>query len=491
MCDNDVLEKKFHIKEMSLWRGFPERMPSPLSSDILKKGVHTIVGRYFGTDGVRGVANRELTPELAYRLGRAGAYVLTEVHKHARIVVGKDTRISGDMLEAALIAGMLSVGAVALRAGVVSTPGVAYLTRALKADAGVMISASHNPVADNGIKFFGGDGFKLLDAVEEHIEQLLDETEDTLPRPIGEEIGRVEDISGEVKRYTDYLSTTVRERLEGMKIVLDCANGASSALAPELFRRLGAEVIPIHAQPNGVNINVNCGSTHPQGVQEAVLAHRADLGLSFDGDADRLIAVDEKGQIVDGDHVMLILARSLKQAGRLAKNTLVATVMSNFGFVKAAKELGIHLVRTAVGDRYVMEAMRKGGYVIGGEQSGHIILLDYNTTGDGMLTAVQLAATLVRENRPLSELRQIMQTYPQVLVNVRVSTKEGWEENAAIRQAIATVEEKLGDNGRVLVRPSGTEPLIRVMAEGMDEKQVQQYVEEIAEVVRREQGSKA
>lgn len=447
------------------------------------------MGRYFGTDGVRGVANTELTPELAYRLGRAGAYVLTRLHKNARIVVGKDTRISGDLLESALIAGMLSVGANALRVGIVSTPGVAYLTRALQADAGVMISASHNPVADNGIKFFGGDGFKLLDAVEEEIEQLLDAKEDTLPRPTGEDVGRIEDRQDAVRLYTDYLATTVGNRFDGLKVVLDCANGASSAIAPHVFRQLGAEVMATHTEPNGININVNCGSTHPEVIREAVLAHHADLGLSFDGDADRLIAVDEKGNIIDGDYIMLIIAKSLKDVGKLAHNTLVATVMSNFGFVKGAKELEIDLVRTAVGDRYVMEAMRDGGYVIGGEQSGHIIMLDYNTTGDGVLTAVQLASILVKEKKPLSQLREIMQSYPQVLVNVRVSSKEGWEHNQAIQQAIADVEEKLGDNGRVLVRPSGTEPLIRVMAEGADEDQVRSYVEQIADVVRKEQGA--
>jgi phosphoglucosamine mutase len=447
------------------------------------------VGRYFGTDGVRGVANTELTPELAYRLGRAGAYVLTRSQEHARIVVGKDTRISGDLLESALIAGMLSVGAIAIRVGVVSTPGVAYLTRALEADAGVMISASHNPVADNGIKFFGGDGFKLLDSVEEEIEKLLDAEADTLPRPTGEDVGRIEERIDAVKLYADYLGKTVKNRFNGLKIVLDCANGAASAIAPQVFRNLGAEVIAIHAEPNGVNINVKCGSTHPEVVREAVLANGADLGLSFDGDADRLIAVDEQGRIVDGDYIMLILAKALKEAGKLASNTLVATVMSNFGFVKAANELGIDLVRTAVGDRYVMEAMINGGYVIGGEQSGHIILLDHNTTGDGLLTAVQLASIMVEKKQPLSELREIMRSYPQVLVNVRVASKEGWEQKPAIRKVIADVEAKLGDNGRVLVRPSGTEPLIRVMAEGADEELVRSYVEQIAEVVRREQGA--
>ncbi|MFC4765892.1 phosphoglucosamine mutase [Effusibacillus consociatus] len=446
------------------------------------------MGRLFGTDGVRGVANTELTAELAYRLGRAGAYVLTRGKQNAKIVVGKDTRISGDMLEAALVAGILSVGGNAIRVGVVSTPGVAYLTRTLGADAGVMISASHNPVADNGIKFFGGDGFKLLDQAEEEIESLL-QGEDRMPRPVAGDIGRVEDRSDAVSLYIDYLRTTIPNRFDGLKVVLDCGNGAAFHIAPEVFRALGAEVIAINSQPNGVNINVKCGSTYPDVVREAVLQHSAAIGLSFDGDADRLIAVDEKGQLVDGDYVMAILGRSLKAAGELAKDTIVTTVMSNVGFVKAARELGIELVRTAVGDRYVMEAMREGGYVLGGEQSGHIIMLRHNTTGDGILTAIQLTNVLVAEGKPLSELRSIMRSYPQVLVNVRVGSKEGWDQNENIKHAIRKVEEELGDEGRVLVRPSGTEPLIRVMAEGPDQDQVQEYVDSIANVVRKELGA--
>lgn len=441
------------------------------------------MGRFFGTDGVRGVANTELTAELAYRLGRAGAYVLTRGKQNAKIVVGKDTRVSGDMLEAALVAGILSVGADAIRVGIISTPGVAYLTRALEADAGVMISASHNPVADNGIKFFGGDGYKLLDKVEEEIESLL-EGDDQLPRPIAEQIGRVVERPDAVDLFEQFLQSTIPNRFDGLKVVLDCGNGAAYRIAPEVFRKLGAEVVVIHGEPNGVNINVKCGSTYPNVVKEAVLQHGANIGLSFDGDADRLIAVDEQGQIVDGDYVMAILGRALKQNGKLQANTVVTTVMSNVGFVKAAKEQGIELVRTAVGDRYVMEAMREGGYTLGGEQSGHIIMLEHNTTGDGILTAIQLTNVLVAEGKPLSELRSIMRSYPQVLENVRVASKDGWEQNEAIREAIRSVEAKLGDEGRVLVRPSGTEPLIRVMAEGPDETIVQEYVTEIANVVR-------
>lgn len=443
------------------------------------------MGHFFGTDGVRGVANTELTAELAYRLGRAGAFLLTRGKQNAKIVVGKDTRISGDMLEASLMAGILSVGAHAIRVGVVSTPGVAYLTRVLGAHAGVMISASHNPVADNGIKFFGGDGFKLLDEVEEQIEGLL-EGEDQMPRPTGDQLGRIEDRTDAVSLYTDYVQSTIPNRFDGLKVVLDCGNGAASWIAPDVFRQLGADVIAINAEPNGVNINVKCGSTYPDVVRQAVLEHGAAVGLSFDGDADRLIAVDEKGQLVDGDYVMAILGRSLLAAGKLPHKTIVTTVMSNVGFVKAAQELGIQLVRTAVGDRYVMEAMREGGYTLGGEQSGHIILLNYNTTGDGLLTAIQLTNVLVAEQKSLSELRSIMRSYPQVLVNVRVKSKQGWDQNEGIRQAIREVEDRLGDDGRVLVRPSGTEPLIRVMAEGPDESVVREYVESIAEVIRRE-----
>lgn len=448
------------------------------------------MGRFFGTDGVRGVANRELTPELAYRLGRAGAFVVTKGKHRPRIVVGKDTRISGDMLEAAMIAGILSVGADVLRAGVISTPGVAYLTRTLQTDAGVMISASHNPVEDNGIKFFGADGYKLSDEVELQIEALL-EGEDTMPRPVGADIGRVE-VQPEqelLHRYIDFLQASVPHRFDGLKIVLDCANGAASQIAPAAFVGLGATVIAMHHQPDGANINVNCGSTHPEELAARVVAEQADLGLAFDGDADRLIAVDSTGSLVDGDYILAILGRALKQQDRLAHDTVVCTVMSNVGFIKAAKENDIQLVRAAVGDRYVMEAMKEGGYVLGGEQSGHIIMLAYNTTGDGILTALQLVDTVVSSGQSLHSLRGIMRSYPQVMINVRVKSKDGWKENAAIQAAIHTVEQALGDDGRVLVRPSGTEPLIRVMAEGTDENLVHEYVEQIASVISRELGS--
>lgn len=446
------------------------------------------MARLFGTDGVRGVANAELTPELAYQLGRIGAYVLTARQRGSRIVIGKDTRISGDLLESALVAGVLSMGVDVLRLGVISTPGVAYLTKHLRADAGVMISASHNPVEDNGIKFFGGDGFKLLDATEDEIERLLNAHEETLPRPTGPDIGRVYDEQA-TATYVRFLIGTVNHRFDGLHIVLDCANGAASEIAPDVFRKLGAKVTVLNHQPDGVNINVGCGSTHPHVVQRAVLAEEADLGLAFDGDADRLIAVDATGEVVDGDFIMAILAKSLLTAGQLANDTVVATVMSNLGFVKAMETLGIHVERTAVGDRYVMEAMRKGHHNLGGEQSGHIIFLDHSTTGDGVLTAVQLVNTLVDNGQALAQLRQVMTRYPQLLENVRVRDKQAWRENAQIQEALKMGEDRLGDSGRVLVRESGTEPIVRVMAEGPDQSVLQECVQAIVQVIRHELGA--
>lgn len=444
------------------------------------------MGKYFGTDGVRGIANAELTPELAYQLGRAGAYILTENAERPKIVVGRDPRISGHMLQAALVSGMLSIGADVMLLGVVTTPGVAFLTRHVGADAGVMISASHNPVEDNGIKFFGRDGFKLLDEKEQEIEELLDEEIDRLPRPVGGDVGRLAERPELKQAYLAHLNQTIEHRLDGMKIVLDCAHGAASHLAPELFRQLGADVVVIGGNPDGININVNCGSTHPEGLQKAVVREKADLGLAFDGDADRLIAVDEKGKVIDGDGIMYILATHLQAQGKLARDTLVTTVMSNIGLHKAAAARQIKTVQTKVGDRYVMEEMRKGGFNLGGEQSGHIIFLDHGTTGDGMLTAVQLVNVLTERQEPLSELARIMQKYPQHMVNVRVKEKNGWDRNSAIRAAVDKVEEALGSNGRVLVRPSGTEPVIRVMAEGPDEHELKSHVAYIADVIQRE-----
>jgi phosphoglucosamine mutase len=446
------------------------------------------MGKYFGTDGVRGVANSQLTPELAFKIGRVGGYVLTR-HKQEgkpKVVIGRDTRISGQMLESALLAGLLSVGAEVVRLGVISTSGVAYLTRALGADAGVMISASHNPFPDNGIKFFGSNGFKLSDEVEAEIEQFLDAAEDHLPRPTGEQIGTVLDFLEGGQKYLSHLKSSATERFDGMKVVLDCANGAVSSLAARLFADVEAEVITIGANPNGVNINEHCGSTHPEKLQEEVVKHKAHLGLSFDGDADRCIAVDENGEIVDGDYIMAICARALKAKGKLNNNTVVTTVMANMGFFKAMEEAGINTTKTAVGDRYVVEEMLRGGYNLGGEQSGHIIFLDYNTTGDGLLTGLQLLNIIKETGKPLSELKQVMTKYPQILVNVRVADKTKLAGNAAIEQVIKDVETELAGNGRVLVRPSGTEPIVRVMAEGPDEAQLRLLVDRIAQVVERE-----
>jgi len=446
------------------------------------------MGKYFGTDGVRGVANRELTPELAYKIGRCGGYVLAGKAEKPKVFIGLDTRISGPMLEASLIAGLLSIGASVVRLGVVSTPAVAYLTRVLGADAGVMISASHNPVEDNGIKFFGGDGFKLSDETELAIEQLMDAETDELPRPEGGEIGSVSQDEHAQRLYIDFLKTTVQHSFMGLKVVLDCANGAAYSLAPTVFRELGAEVITVGAEPNGLNINDGVGSTHPEYLRGEVLKHGADLGLSFDGDADRLIAIDENGDEVDGDFILCICADAMKREGILKGDTVVTTVMSNIGFFKAAQQHGFQTAQTAVGDRYVMEEMRRGGFNLGGEQSGHVIFLDHNTTGDGILTALQLVNTLVGSGQKLSQQKSLMRKFPQVLVNVRVADKTLYKDNAAIAAVVAGIEEELGDNGRVLVRASGTEHLIRVMAEGPDKAQVEAYVNQIADTVRAELG---
>jgi len=444
------------------------------------------MGRYFGTDGVRGVANQELTPELAYKLGRIGAHILAKTTIQPTVLIGRDTRISGEMLESALIAGILSVGANVIKLGVVSTPAVAYLIKELKADAGVMISASHNPVEDNGIKFFGSDGFKLSDEKELAIEELLNQEIDQLPRPIGKEIGRVSECNEAKEKYIEYLKTTINQQFSGLKIVLDTANGSAYQIAPKLFAELGAEVITINNTPDGANINEKCGSTNPAGLIAEVLEQKADLGLAYDGDADRLIAVDEQGNLIDGDYIMLICGGYLRKQGKLKNNTLVSTVMSNLGFYQALKEQGIQSSQTKVGDRYVMEEMVKQGYNLGGEQSGHIIFLDYNTTGDGILTSIQLVNVMKETDSSLAKLSSIMKKYPQVLENLRVTDRSRYENNSVIDEAITKVADRLGSNGRVLVRPSGTEPLIRVMLEGPDEELLQEYAQEIIRVVKKE-----
>lgn len=447
------------------------------------------MGKYFGTDGVRGVANSELTPELAFKLGRCGGYVLTQ-HSEGKpkVLIGRDTRISGIMLEAALTAGLLSIGAEVMRLGVISTPGVAYLTKAMGADAGIMISASHNPVQDNGIKFFGSDGYKLSDVQEEEIEKLLDMEEDTLPRPIGGDLGVLNDYLEGGQKYIQYLKQTVDEDFSGLHIALDCANGATSSLATYLFADLEADLSTIGASPNGLNINDGVGSTHPEALAQFVVEKGADIGLAFDGDGDRLIAVDENGEIVDGDQILYICGKFLNQQGRLKHQTIVSTVMSNLGFYKALEREGLQSIATQVGDRYVVEEMKKNGYNLGGEQSGHIIFLDYNTTGDGMLTALQLVNVMKQTKKPLSELAKEVEKYPQKLVNVRVEDKHRVMENEKVKEVIEEVEREMDGNGRILVRPSGTEPLVRIMAEAPTDEACEAYVSRIAEVVEREMG---
>ncbi|EGE9974539.1 phosphoglucosamine mutase [Listeria monocytogenes] len=445
------------------------------------------MGKYFGTDGVRGVANSELTPELAFRLGRMGGYILTRhVGEHPRVLVARDTRISGEMLESALIAGLVSVGIEVMRLGVISTPGVAYLTKAQGASASVMISASHNPVDDNGIKFFGSDGFKLSDDQEEEIEQLLDTAEDTLPRPSGEGLGTVSDYFEGKQKYIQYLKQTIENDFNGYHIALDCANGATAGLATHLFADLDADISSMGASPNGLNINDGVGSTHPEALAAFVLDKKADVGLAFDGDGDRVIAIDEIGQIVDGDKIMFICAKYLREQGLLNNNTIVSTVMSNLGFYKGLKELEIEDVQTAVGDRYVVEAMREGNYNLGGEQSGHIIFLDHNTTGDGLLSGIQLINVMKATGKKLSELAAEMKTFPQKLENIRVSDKNHVTDNPKVSKVIGEVEAEMAGNGRVLVRPSGTEPLVRVMVEAATKEETDEYCERISAVVRSE-----
>ena len=446
------------------------------------------MGKYFGTDGVRGVANSELTPELAFKLGRAGGYVLTKDAKDKpKILIGRDTRISGEMLEGALVAGLLSIGAEVMRLGVISTPGVAYLSRVMNADAGVMISASHNPVQDNGIKFFGPDGFKLTDEQEAEIEALLD-AEDTLPRPVGADIGSVSDYFEGGQKYISYLKQTVEEDFLNIHVALDCAHGATSSLATHLFADLEADISTMGSSPDGLNINEGVGSTHPEKLAAFVLERGADVGLAFDGDGDRLIAVDEKGNIVDGDQIMFIIGKYLSLKGRLNKNTIVSTVMSNMGFYKALEENGLTSVKTAVGDRYVVEEMRANDYNLGGEQSGHIVFLDFNTTGDGLLTGIQLVNIMKATGKRLSELAGEMKIFPQKLVNVRVTDKHAVTENEKVAEVIAAVEAEMNGNGRILVRPSGTEPLVRVMVEAATVQDCENYVNRIAEVVQAEMG---
>lgn len=447
------------------------------------------MGRLFGTDGVRGVANSELTPELAFNLGKAGAAVLSQGNKRPVIVIGKDTRLSGDMLENALAAGILAVGGNVIKVGVIPTPAVAYLTKYYRADAGIVISASHNPFEYNGIKFFNGQGYKLDDSIEEKIEDIIMRGIDANAHVTGDQIGRcLEAEESATELYCNSLLETIDISLEGMKIVLDCANGAAFEIAPKVYRKLGADVTVIGDEPNGININEAIGSTHPEKLQREVISCQADLGLAYDGDADRLIVVDEKGNVIDGDRTICICAKMLKDTGELGVNKVTTTVMSNLGFHKYVKEvIGAEIEVTGVGDRYVLESMLKTGSVIGGEQSGHIIFKNYTTTGDGTLSSLQFVKALVASGKKASELSEEIELFPQVLVNARVhnDNKKIFMNDEEVKHKIADVEAKIGEDGRVLIRPSGTEPLVRVMIEGKDTEVINELAEDLASLISR------
>lgn len=448
------------------------------------------MSRLFGTDGVRGVANSELTPELAFKIGRAGAFVLTGAAHKPRILVGRDTRISGEMLESALVAGICSVGADAVCVGVIPTPAIAYLVKSEGFDAGVMISASHNPFEHNGIKFFSGEGYKLSDETEDRIESIILDGAETVSNPTHGYIGRILHETRLAEKYIRFAASTAGTEFEGMRIAIDCANGASSVTAQKALESLGAEVFAINNMPDGININENCGSTHIEGLMAFVKETKADLGLAFDGDADRVLAVAETGEYVDGDKIMAICALDMKERGKLAKNTITATVMSNLGLFVMGREKGINIEKTKVGDRYVLEEMLKNGYSIGGEQSGHVILPEYNTTGDGLITGIQLASIVKRSGKKLSDLARVMEVYPQVLINAAVKNenKERYISDAEISAEIRKLEDEFENEGRVLIRPSGTEPLVRVMIEGKDEKVIKARAEELAALIERKLG---
>jgi len=444
------------------------------------------MGRLFGTDGVRGIANFELTLDLAYKLGQAGAYVLTSETKHVpKILVGMDTRISGQMLEAALVAGICSVGAEAICLGVIPTPAVAYLTRLYKADAGVVISASHNPFEFNGIKFFNSSGYKLPDAIEDKIEAIIKENCDKLPKPTGSAVGIKSVKDTALDDYISFVCSTVDCDLSGLKIAIDCANGAAYKAAPMALRHLGAEVCVINDKPDGMNINKGCGSTQMAPLQKFMLECGADVGVAFDGDADRMLAIDEKGNIVDGDQIMAITGLELKKRGKLNKNTIVVTVMTNMGFDIMARREGINIAKTKVGDRYVLEEMLEKGYSLGGEQSGHVIFLEHNTTGDGLLTALQLLSIVKTSGKKLSDLASVVQPLPQVLRNAKVNNGKKYDylKDELIASMCSKLEEEFDGEGRVLIRPSGTEPLIRVMIEGKDQQYITEKAEELVKLI--------
>ena len=444
------------------------------------------MGRLFGTDGVRGVANRDLTPELALKIGRATACVLTDSGKQPKILIGCDTRASGDMLECALCAGFCSVGADVILLGVVPTPAVAYLVGKLHADAGVMISASHNPCEFNGIKIFSGEGYKLPDALEEEIENLVFDESGLPELPERGGVGNVKERYDAIDLYIRHIEDSAPNRLEGLRVAIDCANGSASRTAEKIFTDLGAECHMLACEPNGVNINDDCGSTHMENLMDFVVKNGLDAGIAFDGDADRCLAVDENGRLVDGDFMMAICALDMKSRGVLKHDTVVGTVMTNMGFIKFCKDNGLNFVATKVGDRYVLEEMLLKGYSFGGEQSGHYIFREFATTGDGQLSAVQFLSILSRRHARLSSLTTVMERYPQVLVNVRVSNdgKRRFYTDAEVRAAVQRAEELLGEDGRLLVRPSGTEPLLRVMTEGRDHGMITRIANDVADVIR-------
>lgn len=444
------------------------------------------MARMFGTDGVRGVAGSELTIELATKLGQAGAYVLTKEQEHqATIIVGCDTRISGGMLASALMAGICSVGANAIFVGVMPTPAIAYLTRKHKVDAGVVISASHNPMEFNGIKFFNGEGYKLSDELEDEIEALIRNNMKDVNLPIGSGVGKIDYRFDLRDEYIEFMKKCVPVDLTGMKIVVDCAEGAAHYTSVKTLKDLGADLVAIHTEPDGTNINANCGSTHMDELKARVVYENAAIGIAFDGDADRMLAVDEKGELVDGDQIMAICGTYMKQKGTLKKNTIVVTVMTNLGFSLMGEREGIHVEKTKVGDRYVLENMREHGYNIGGEQSGHVIFLDDNTTGDGLLSALHLLEVMVKTKKTLSELASVMEVLPQALVNAKVPNhkKDNFMDYQEIADAVAKLEQKFNGEGRVLIRPSGTEPLVRVMIEGKDQKVIDEEAKKLAELI--------
>ena len=443
------------------------------------------MGRLFGTDGVRGIANEGLDCKLAFKIGQAGAYVLTSQSKKPRILIGRDTRISGDMLEAALVAGICSVGADAELVGVIPTPAIAYLTRYYQADAGIVISASHNSMEYNGIKFLDKDGFKLSDEIEEKIESIILDDIEEIKLPTGADIGRTVSVKNAVKDYTNFLISTAESKYDGLKVVLDCANGAAYKIAPKVLTELGADVSSFYVQPDGTNINEHCGSTHPERLMQMVKETGADVGFAFDGDADRVLAVDEHGVLIDGDKIMGVCAISLKNKNKLKNNTLVATVMSNLGLIIALNEVGIKVEQAAVGDRYVIERMKEGGHMLGGEQSGHIVFLEHNTTGDGVLTAIQLLDVMVHASKKLSQLTSVVKTYPQILVNAKVSEqkKNTYLQDEVIKKEVERIEKMFHGEGRVLIRPSGTEPLVRVMIEAKDKAVIKKEAEQLAELI--------